>query len=606
MADEEKKVIYKVEIDESEAIKDTQKLTTTIESLTKANTDLRNERKKVNIESVEGKKRIAEINSELDKNNKLIKENSSALEKQRLNIGSYKADIVEASKQINVAGVSVGDLTTKVSGLTGPQGVITAGVAIVGALSAAYAKSAAGARDLESASNQLSFAFGLVNNQLAKSLGADGKGGGLLSTFAEYFNAFAFGAAVGAIAKMASDSTNALRALEVEQFEVNAKAKDALRVAEELRRVRDDSTKSYAERLKAANDVQVFITEREAALVGFQERRLEQAKAILALNQDDLEAQKLVKEIEFEIADKREEASGQHTEALRGILALETEIGKTKKAQADADQRASSTPTANSTTLEGLEAFASGRASIQNDQLNTDKMFAQASMSIDKQVTDGKVANAQYVADNYMTLEQQKFAATKSVLNGIGGLMNAFGVRSRALSSGLAIANTFQGVTEILKSPTAPFVEPFASIARASQIATTIATGLGAVARINGVSFGGAAAGGGNFLTKGPTLLMVGDNPGGVERVTVEPLSGRGKTKVSNNGNLIAMAGGGTLTTQPSAPFQTSYISGQLNSERLMNRMIDSIKMIPRTAVVIEDVDRLQQQRAEITEAATL
>jgi len=34
-----------------------------------------------------------------------------------------------------------------------------------------------------------------------------------------------------------------------------------------------------------------------------------------------------------------------------------------------------------------------------------------------------------------------------------------------------------------------PFIEPFASIVRATQIATTIATGLGAVARIKGVQF---------------------------------------------------------------------------------------------------------------------
>lgn len=53
------------------------------------------------------------------------------------------------------------------------------------------------------------------------------------------------------------------------------------------------------------------------------------------------------------------------------------------------------------------------------------------------------------------------------------------------------------------------------------------------------------AAGGGNFVTSGPTTLRVGDNPGGRELVTVTPLSGRGQSHAS--GNLIALAGGGTV-----------------------------------------------------------
>lgn len=61
---------------------------------------------------------------------------------------------------------------------------------------------------------------------------------------------------------------------------------------------------------------------------------------------------------------------------------------------------------------------------------------------------------------------------------------------------------------------------------------------------------GVAAAGGADFTTSGPTLLMVGDNPGGRERVRVDPLSGRGTTR--RYGNAVAMAGGGSISTMPS------------------------------------------------------
>lgn len=51
------------------------------------------------------------------------------------------------------------------------------------------------------------------------------------------------------------------------------------------------------------------------------------------------------------------------------------------------------------------------------------------------------------------------------------------------------------------------------------------------------------AAGGGSFLTSGPTQFTVGDNPGGVELVNVIPISGIGQSTI--NGQAIRMAGGG-------------------------------------------------------------
>ena len=55
----------------------------------------------------------------------------------------------------------------------------------------------------------------------------------------------------------------------------------------------------------------------------------------------------------------------------------------------------------------------------------------------------------------------------------------------------------------------------------------------------------GAYAGGGDFVTNGPTTITVGDNPGGREFVSVVPLSGTGTTRPVAGG--YAMAGGGTI-----------------------------------------------------------
>lgn len=71
------------------------------------------------------------------------------------------------------------------------------------------------------------------------------------------------------------------------------------------------------------------------------------------------------------------------------------------------------------------------------------------------------------------------------------------------------------------------------------------------------------AAGGGTFMTNGPTQLTVGDNPGGAELVSVLPISGVGQTRVS--GSAVQMAGGGALLAgagRGGDTFQFSYSFG--------------------------------------------
>jgi len=137
-------------------------------------------------------------------------------------------------------------------------------------------------------------------------------------------------------------------------------------------------------------------------------------------------------------------------------------------------------------------------------------------------------------------LQAQKISAIQSTVRLGTQLIDEATVAGKIASTAQATIDTYAAANLALKSLPPPF--------GAISAALNIALGLANVAKISGVKVGGAAAGGGNFMTKGPTLLMVGDNPGGVERVSVEPISGRGKTTV--NGNLVKMAGGGVLETQ--------------------------------------------------------
>jgi len=65
----------------------------TLERAAAANAELRIERQKLNLETDEGKKRLKEINAELDKNNEVIKDNADQAKKQALNIGNYSSAI---------------------------------------------------------------------------------------------------------------------------------------------------------------------------------------------------------------------------------------------------------------------------------------------------------------------------------------------------------------------------------------------------------------------------------------------------------------------------------------------------------------------------------
>jgi len=129
----EEEIIYKVEV---QGI-------TSIESLTKANKELREERKKLDLDTAEGQKRVQAINAQLDANTNKIKENVSALEKQRLNIGNYQSALDRVIPGFSGFTQGIQSATTASKALIAtPLGAILAAVAVVlGVVVAALKKS---------------------------------------------------------------------------------------------------------------------------------------------------------------------------------------------------------------------------------------------------------------------------------------------------------------------------------------------------------------------------------------------------------------------------------------------------------------------------------
>jgi len=488
---------------------------------------------------------------------KLIKAN----EQIGKNVGKQNEQFKEFAANVNVGGASVGDLTGKLSSFINPA---TAAAGAVSALAGLYLSSAAGARDLESAQDQLSTSFRTISNDLAQLLGADGKGGGFLSNLAFQFNRTVFGLNSAIRGSFVASANQTLKELELQELNAKKVAKNALGEAEKLRRIRDDDTRSFAERKKAAELALNFIKVREDVLVNQQKEKLTQLKILLANDVNNLQLQKEIKAVEFEISDIREDSEGKKTELLTGVKNLQKqqnailseELRLKKDLVTVTDRLNESSQKEIDVTLPKVKGKLDENAAINAVNKANEKQSA---------FTANYVANEERKrAANEATIATfGQLATTISLLAGKNKDLALAGIAlERATAISQIVSNTGIANAKAIAATPLTFGQPFVGIntvSAALSIATVLAQAVQSFGEVS------KAAGGGRFMTKGPTMLLVGDNPGGVERVTVEPISGRGKTVV--NGNLAKMAGGGVLETQS--------VTGPINAAMAFRSTLD-------------------------------
>jgi hypothetical protein len=160
-------------------------------------------------------------------------------------------------------------------------------------------------------------------------------------------------------------------------------------------------------------------------------------------------------------------------------------------------------------------------------------------------------------------------------LTQLAGKNKAAAVAGVVISKAGAIGEIFSnlGIANLKATAASPLTagQPWVainSIFAGLQAANAVKSAAESIGQINSV----AMAGGGHFTTKGPTWLLVGDNPGGRERVSVTPESGKGQTRVlSGSVPGIAMAGGGSINGSILAASQTNPIDAALGLESAMS-----------------------------------
>lgn len=508
----EETVILHLDIDENPAVQ-------SIKSLREASTALRKERDQVNISTAEGKKRVEELNKAIDKNNATIKANSSALEKQRQNVGNYTNSIKDAANELNVFGVNVGQAGQNLTKFINPA---TAAAGVLTTLGALYLKSAAGAEDFARAQNGLN----ALIDQFANRVGNAGEIGFLEGT-SEFISkiAIAFTSNTKELAKqreteleIARFQLEKLRNLEEQAIIAAQVRKDTEREAENQRRIRDDEKRTQEERLAAAAEVENQLKKNEQSRVkilqdqlraiylygeavgsieqGGRQQALAQGQINFELIKDrDIRIQ--IRKIQAEQADIQEEITGKLTEnvtATNNLLRVEKQVTEEKIKQEN--------PSKN------LTAGGSGINPGDTVEVNTAKAVSDIVIGFEKnkqdrlnQLTDEGAAYREIVAEQQLQTAIT-FAEAGATLASIAGEQSA---AYKVFATASTIISTYSAATKAYEAAFLPVPTVASPALGASFAALAVAQGLANLARINEVQFaeGGYTGHGGKYEPAG-------------------------------------------------------------------------------------------------------
>lgn len=516
MAERTESVIIDVEIDEGEAVE-------SIQSLTKANKELREERNKLNLSTEAGRKRAQEINAVLDQNTNKIKANVSALEKQKINIGNYASaldnvipglsGIIDkgASATKTITGMS---LATKL--LLGPIGLlILAGTAIVKFLTGSEEgmdKLAVVMAKVSAVVNVVTDRLIQLGGALIKFLSGDFSGGidGIKSSFSGMGDEMQreIDLAVDLAERLdilddlnvslnirLSEQQNEIKNLIIQsrnRFISEEKAMNLLIQASQIekRLTGERLALRLAEINAIASEIQLRNSEKQA-IQQAGETSIEFAKRI-ALDTRILlsDRQKIVEQLDkynglldnqANIQEKIQTQQDALTEKIRANQKEQEELRRAAERANNEIQRSSK---------DGVE-----RQDREDPLIDAFETRANVITDIDKRMQDDRVkrneetdamilANRKKTAKIEEEIEREKMQAVTGFLANTSQIFEQESVAGKAIASAQALINTYLAATAALASGSK--INPIFGIISA---AAAVAAGLASVARINGVEF---------------------------------------------------------------------------------------------------------------------
>jgi len=494
MAEKTETVILDFQVDAGDAV-------LSIEKLTQANKQLREERKKVDLSTKEGIDRVNEINRALDKNNEIIKANSSTLEKNRLNVGNYTNSIKDA---IPAMDKFTGGLVSSAQGFAAMAKQAIAFIAtpigaVIGALGLAFGALMTYIKGSDDAGDRFAkttAALGLVLEGLQ--LIVEKVGGFIFDTFE-----FIAGAVESVISTLSPATGAAIAA-------AKAAGEELAQIQDDIENRENDAIKRRAE----VNEQVQLLREKAITQEGALKRKtIEEAIALekqlaeeeTALAQSRLDA--------FNLENKQRIEAGKLTgDQLKEIRTLEADVINQRAAGASATIKFQKEVEKLRDEEIKQQALLNEQRQIEIDQKNNlEQVNARLSEQSDKEVHEdipakitGMISlgesiqktielgekeaaerrkNAQI--DTLMT--QQKLANASTVLSQIKGLFDEESKGYKALAISQASIDTYRAASAALAPPPVGAGPLFGPI----LAATTIALGLANVAKIAGFRKGG-------------------------------------------------------------------------------------------------------------------
>jgi|GEM_PF-2312574 len=603
-------VILDFQVDERDAVQ-------SISTLKQANTQLRKERDSVNISTVKGQEAVQKLNKAIDDNNKKIKDNSDALTKQRQNVGNYSKSIEQAAGNLKIMGTNVGQLGTKLSSFANP---LTAAVGIVGALGAAYLKSAAGAEDFAKAQGSINALLDQFINRVG-----DASDAGFFETLSKGVSkiAIAFTSNTKEIAnqrnlelEIARVQLFKLRGLKEEAIIAAQKIKDTEREAENQRRIRDDASKTQKQRLDAVDEVEKQLNENEKARTyiltkqirllytygeavgsitkGGKQQLIQEGKVNFELIKDlDLRIQ--IRKVLAEVSDIQEEIKGKQTENIKAqesLLKIEQDrinaLSKAKQErlkilkEQEAVRNQRLTPGADDTTTFGApsESLVSNddlNATVQAGLDNADNMLAESQALSTKDL--------QQQADERTIIREGEAEAAQSIAlqyGQIAGALSAIAEEGTAAAKVLALVeiaiNSGVGISKAVQAGAGlPFPANLAAILSG---VTAVLAGIAQAKSALGFAEGGYTGHGGKYEPAG----IVHRGEWVAPQSVVNSAAAQPHLRVLERMRTRGYADGGFVTNTNTIPAQQNLI------------MANVLKRLPPPVVSVVEVSRAQNR----------
>jgi hypothetical protein len=268
--------------------------------------------------------------------------------------------------------------------------------------------------------------------------------------------------------------------------------------AEIQRQIRDDISRTLADRIAANDELKKVLDKQIAAEQIAVDKKIELAEAELALNTKSVDLQVALKQAKLAQAELDERITSQNSEQLTNQKGLEKELFdlKLELAKVGREQR----------ELELLElqqhyALLEEQARLAGDK-TTDIEGAkrEALAKLSKKFRDEDLANEKKLRDDKVKLQQSYLSATGGILGAIDQLVAASGNNSKqalVLQKTLAVAqiaiDTAKAIVgAIAQAQSVPY--PGNLVAIATGVAAVIAGIASAVTTLNSADVGGATA----------------------------------------------------------------------------------------------------------------